>query len=281
MARNLCALLFLLSAGYGQSVALNVRGELLSNTPRLFSEYAVEMVDTTHRGATVRTEVRVDGVFEFRNLPTGEYSLTVTTLQGDPVHHEFVSLGAQTGPMEVRLPDAPPKRPGATAISVKQLLHPPTRKAFQSFVAAQQFSASGDYAKAAESLERAVEQSPDYAEAHVNLGAQYVRLGRYQAAIAEMNRAIEIAGPTSIVLCNLATAQFRMGRREQAIETVRSALRLDSAMPQGHLILGAILANDPRSRQEAIQHLERAAGQFESARKILETISPEKRSSEP
>jgi hypothetical protein len=40
-------------------------------------------------------------------------------------------------------------------------------------------------------------------------------------------------------------------------------------MVQAHLILGALLANDPRTRAEAIVHLELAADEYESARRIL------------
>jgi tetratricopeptide (TPR) repeat protein len=130
-------------------------------------------------------------------------------------------------------------------------------------VAAQRFSSSGDYAKAAEALERAVHESPEYAEAHVNLGAQYVRIGRYADAVGEQ-RAIEIAGPTPPVLCDLASAQARLGSGEEGIESARAALRLDSSSLPAHLILGALLANTPSTREEAIRHLDLAAEKFAS-----------------
>ena len=76
----------------------------------------------------------------------------------------------------------------------------------------------------------------------------------------------------AVLLCNLASAQARVGQRADAIESVRWALRMDSGMVQAHLILGALLANSPHTRAEAILHLERAAEEYESARRILRQL---------
>ncbi len=72
------------------------------------------------------------------------------------------------------------------------------------------------------------------------------------------------------MLCNLAYAQLNLGRVAESLASVRAALHLDSGYPQGHLILGSILAADPRTRTEAIPHLERAAETIPSARATLE-----------
>jgi len=227
------------------------------------------LVDVLHRVPAARVDVPPDGAFEIRNVPSGEYTLIVTTLQGDVVHRQFLTVTATTDRVEVRMPAEQANRPGAKTISLKQLLHPPTKKAFDSFVQAQRFSASGYFNKAAEALERAVRESPEYAEAHVNLGAQYVRIGRFSEALTELQRAMEIAGPSPVLLCNLASAQARVGQPREAVASVRWALRLDNGMVQAHLILGALLANDPNTRAEAIVHLERAADEYASARAIL------------
>jgi tetratricopeptide (TPR) repeat protein len=268
-------MLCLCISGWSQSVEFTVRGELRSGTPNFYSEYVVELVDVTRRNNTGRGDVRADGGFEIRNVQPGDYSLVVTTFHGDVVYQQSVAVSPMTAPLEIRLPESKVTSPGAKAISVRQLLHPPTKKAFQSFVAAQRFSSSGDYVRAAEALERAVQESPDYAEAHLNLGAQYVRIGRYDDAVTELNRAIEIAGPAPVVLCNLASAQARLGKRAEAIESARAALRLDNGSLQAHLVLGSLLAGDPASREEGIHHLELAATQYASAREILKRVRGE------
>jgi tetratricopeptide (TPR) repeat protein len=254
-----------------QGLDYTVKGELKSSTPRTFSEYMVQLQDPTHRASFSRVEVRNDGEFEVRNVPPGEYTVVVTSLHGDVLLEQSVTIHPQS-PLEVRFPDTPVKHLGAHTVSLNQLLHPPTRKAVHSFVAAQRFSEAGDYAKAATALERAVEESPGYAEAHVNLGVQYIRMGRYEAAAEELLRAIQISGPTSITLCNLAWVQTRLGRRDQAIESVRAGLKLDPASAQGHLILGNLLAMDPRTREEAIVHLEKAKDTLPSAVQALANL---------
>jgi hypothetical protein len=64
-----------------------------------------------------------------------------------------------------------------------------------------------------------------------------------------------------------------LARYYSAISPTRNAaLRLDSGCPQAHLILGSILAQDPRTRAESIPHLERAAETLPSARATLEQV---------
>jgi len=220
-------------------------------------------------------EVRSDGSFEINHVEPGEYAAVVMTLYGDRVCEQSVTIAARNTPVTVRMPDRPATAGAGRTISMRQLLNPPSKKAFRSFVEAQKFSESGNYAKAAAALERAVAESPEYAEAHVNLGVQYMRTGRYPEAAGELKRAMEIGGPTSLILCDLAWVQMRMGKRDAAIETVREGLRLDQGSAQGHLILGALLANDPRTREEAIVHLEKAAKQFASAREMLGKLRTE------
>jgi tetratricopeptide (TPR) repeat protein len=271
----LAAMLFLWMPARSQGIEYPIKGELLSAAPHQYSEYFVELIDNTHRTSPGRVDVRGDGSFEFRGVQAGEYSLVVTNLRGDTVHQQLVSLTPATSRLEIRMPGKPASPPGAATVSVKQLLHPPTKKAFQSFREAQRFSESGDYTRAAEALERAVHESPDYADAHVNLGAQYVRTGRFEAAIAELKRGMEIGGPTVVVLCNLASAQARTGMRAEAIESARWALRIDSGALQGHLILGAMLAGDPQTREEGIGHLRVAAEKYNSARDLLKRLGRE------
>ena len=85
-------------------------------------------------------------------------------------------------------------------------------------------------------------------------------------------RKLEIAGPSPLALTNLASAQSMSGKYREAIESARSALKLDRGFAPAHLILGGLLARDARTRGEAIVHLERAAEEYESARRILAKI---------
>jgi tetratricopeptide (TPR) repeat protein len=249
-----------------------VKGEVHCDPQVNLRDYRIEMQDLNHRGDAFRADLTFDGNFELRHIPAGDYQLFVLAQNGDIVQQEFVTLNPQLFHINVRMHVAvkPPSAPGT--VSMTQLRHPPDRKAFQSFVAAQRFAASGSPEKAAVELEKAVRISPEFADAYSNLGVQHIRMQRYKEAVGDFSRAIEIAGPNPLMLCNLAFAQMYLGRVPESLAAVRAALRMDAGYPQGHLILGSILATDPRTRSEAIPHLERAAETIPSARAALERV---------
>jgi tetratricopeptide (TPR) repeat protein len=181
-------------------------------------------------------------------------------------------LSQQMSRFVLRMPEGKVNRPGATTISIKQLLHPPTKRAFHSFAEAQKFSTAGDYSQATKALERALAESPDYGEAHINLGAQYARAGRLDDAAREFVRGLEILGPNPVALFDLASVEAKRGQLPRAVELARAGLKLDQASAQGHLVLGILLASDLGSKQEALVHLERAAETFASAREVMEKL---------
>jgi tetratricopeptide (TPR) repeat protein len=249
-----------------------LKGELRSDTPTALQDYWVELIDPTHYSETHRADVRFDGTFQLRDVRPGSYTLRVTTLHGDPVHEELVTVAPHGAPLTVHLasPANKPAAPGT--VSVTQLRHPPSKKAFQAVASAQRFSESGQTEKAAEELEKAIRISPEYADAYNNLAVQHMRMGRSEEACGELARAIAIAGPSSSLLSNLAYAQRQLNRIPEAIANARAALRLDAGSPHAHLILGSMLAMDPSTRTESIPHLELAAETLPSARGILEAV---------
>jgi tetratricopeptide (TPR) repeat protein len=184
----------------------------------------------------------------------------------------MVNVNPQAGPLTVHLPGAAGKPSAPGTISVTQLQHPPARKAVQAARSAQRFASAGNTEKAVEELEKAIRISPEYADAYNNLAVENMRRGRFAEAAGELERALALAGPDAPRLSNLAFAQCRLNLIPDAIASARAALRLDSGSPQAHLILGSLLARDPRTRVEAIPHLERAAETLPSARATLEIL---------
>lgn len=249
-----------------------IRGELRSEEPVPLHEFRVELADLNHSGDTHRADIGFDGSFQLRDVRSGTYMLRVATFRGDLVHQEVVSVTPQAGILTVRLPASTRKPSAPGTISMTQLRHPPARKALQAVLAAQRFSEAGETEKAVEELEKAIRVSPQYADAYNNLAVQHIRMGRFEEACGELAHAIAIAGPSQVQLSNLAYAQSRLNRFPEAIASARAALRLDSGSPQAHLILGSILALDPRTRAESIPHLERAAETLPSARATLEKL---------
>jgi predicted Zn-dependent protease len=249
-----------------------VKGELHAETPIFFHDLWVELAGPDQSRDVRRVDVQFDGTFQLRDIRSGSYTLRVTNLQGELVHQELVTVTPQAGILTVRLPALAGKPSAPGTISVTQLRHPPARKAFQAVVSAQRFSESGQTERAVEELEKAIRISPEYADAYNNLAVQHMRMGRFEEACGELARAIAIAGPNPMQLANLAYAQTQLNRFPEAIASARAALRLDSGWPQAHLILGSILARDPRTRAESIPHLERAAETIPSARATLRRL---------
>jgi tetratricopeptide (TPR) repeat protein len=273
----LAALMAIVSLGFPawsqtpETIA-NVKGELHSDKPVYFPDFWIELGAVDRASDTHRQPVQFDGSFQLRDIRAGQYVLRVTSLNGDPVHQELVNVFPQAGPLNVRLPGPSQKPSMPGTISVTQLRHPPSRKAFQAVASAQRYSEDGKPEKAAAELEKAIRLSPEYADAYNNLAVQYMRMGRLQEACDLLTRAVAIAGPSALLLSNLAYAQRQLKRFPDAIASARASLRLDSSSPQAHLILGSTLALDPRTRAESIPHLERAAETLPSARAILEQV---------
>jgi tetratricopeptide (TPR) repeat protein len=124
---------------------------------------------------------------------------------------------------------------------------------------------AGQHAKAAAELEKALQIAPEFADAHNNLGVQYVALGRHEDALAQFQAAVRIAPGMSRAHSNLALALWKVGRPADAESAVRQAVALDPANLRAHLILGTLLAGQARHREEAVRELRLAVPDAPSA----------------
>ena len=251
-----------------------VRGQLHPPAQELVQGLFISIEGATTHTEISQTDVRGDGSFEFRDIPNGDYTLHVTGPFGLTLCQQFVTIHDHMPELDVRLPERESHGAGAGAatVSVKQLVHPPDKKAVHAFESALRLSSAGKYDDAVSELEKAIRISPEFAAAHTNLAVQHFRLGRFEESIAESARAIQIGGPDPRNLCNLASAQARLHRFAAAEKSARAALRLDSSFLKANLILGSVLTNHPATRGEGIIHLEKAAAEFASARQFLEQL---------
>lgn len=247
-----------------------LRGEIHSQRQALPTEYFVSLYDVHSNREVDHTEVRFDGAFVFRNVSYGEYQIRVANAFGEVLHRDFVMVGAHTPPLEIRLPAERIERPPSGPVSVTQLQHPPARKAFGAFVAAQKFSEAGQFKRAAAELEKAIRISPEYAEAYTNLAAQHARLGRFAEAVGDATRAMELTKPNAIDLSNLAYAQYMLKRYGEAVESARMAVRLDPANDKSQYLLGTLLVMERSTLREGVAHLERALPSIPAARANLD-----------
>jgi hypothetical protein len=256
---------------YGSDVPV-LRGRVVMPARESAHGLFVGMEEMVTHTQVHRVDLTMDGGFEFRGVPTGEYVLLVTNVHGDAVFQQFVTVHEHMDELRVALPESVNGPSKAGKVSVTQLLHPPDKKAVRAFHTAGRLSESGKHADAVSELEKAIEISPEFGQAYTNLAVQHIHMQRYEEAVTETRRAMEIGGPDPVNLCNMAFAQFQLHQFAESEESARAAVRLDSGYLQGHLVLGSVLALNPASRLEAMEHLKQAATRFTSAQKTLDAL---------
>ena len=254
-----------------QSASLS--GVVRTRTPGDLSHLVVRL-ETGNPGNTEQAMVGVGGDFRFFHVALGTYSLVVADEMGNEITREPINVQQSNPEVRVQLPDpSPAGKPGGT-ISVAQLRHTPPLRAFQAAVKAERLSAARDYSGAAAQLEKAVALDPAFAEAHSNLGSQYVRLGQPSRAIAEFERAIALDPASAMTQANFSLVLAQVGRTADAVRWSRHALQIDSTNPVGNYVLGFILAKGGQGpvRAEGIRHLQLAARTLPAAATALDEV---------
>jgi len=232
--------------------------------------YSADIYDRLHQ-KTASADIGFDNTFEFRQVPFGEYLLVVRDARGQAVHQEFVSANSSQR-ASIQLPQKEVSPPPVGPVSVAELRHPPARKALRAALAAQKFGQAGQFEKAAQQFQKAIDISPDYAQAYSGLAASHLRTGDYREAASEASRAMELSQLNAVDLCNLAEAQFQLGQIAEATATSRRWLAMAPGNPKADWILGLLLARDRRTLAEAGQHLQRAAREVPAARPHWEAV---------
>ena len=174
--------------------------------------------------------------------------------------------------MDSRFRTQYPGIPGETTISAARLRHTPPGKAIKALQRGLKLDAAGDAAGSAEAFRRALAFDPAYAEAHTDLGVEYINLGLLDDAIAEFRSATALDPATCVHHANLSLALMILGRFREAEPEARTAVALDGTNTKAHFLLGHLLANRPETRAAAEEHLRYAAREFPEARSALAAL---------
>ena len=155
-----------------------------------------------------------------------------------------------------------------TLVDVGQLQVEIPAEALEEYDAAIEDSADGNYERAIERLELALEMAPEFYDAWINLGGLYDRLGRYEDAKTAYMKASETNPAGTLALRNLGAMYYQQGEREMAAENVaafgtfsiaeewlRKAVELNPVSPEARSFLGATLYRMTRypEAQEMLQ----------------------------
>jgi tetratricopeptide (TPR) repeat protein len=263
------------AAGSAQSqsgLLPELRVELIAAGQSRPSKYVAELKDLHYGQKIGSAELPPDDTWRFRDVPYGDYRLTITEGTGIPLYDQIITVGPQNSTIMVRLPKTETPHAPSGTVSMWQLRNPVPRKALQSFSVSQKFFDAGDYEKAAHELAKAIKISPSYAQAYSTLAVVHMRIGFYQQAISEISRAMDIAGPTARDLSNKALAEYKLERYADSIQSARSALKLDPNHGPAHYVLGVILAMDKNTMVESVAHLEQAARTIDGAKAVLKIV---------
>jgi Flp pilus assembly protein TadD len=165
-----------------------------------------------------------------------------------------------------------PGIPGEPTISVSRLRHTPPGKALKAFQRGLRLDLSGDVAGSAEAFRRAVAFDASYAEAHTDLGVEYINMGRVDEAITEFRTATGLDPATSVHHANLGLALMILGRLREAEPEARTAVALDATSTKAHFLLGYVLAHRLETQAAAEEHFKYAAREFPEAHSALAAL---------
>jgi len=89
------------------------------------------------------------------------------------------------------------------------------------------FSISGEYEKAIECFDKAIELNPNLTKAYINRGNAYYYLEQYEKAIEDYSKAIEIDPDYARAYNNRGNAYRHLKQYERAIEDYNKAIEID------------------------------------------------------
>jgi len=185
-------------------------------------------------------------------------------------------LGSSLGPLDslARIQSwpaiAPCKTPQGETISIHDLLIP--AGAVKEFQRSEKAVRSGDFQSAAKHLQRAIQIAPNFAEAHNNLGASFMRLNTYERAVPEFRAAIALDAKIQEPYRNLGLALFLLRRYPEAELAARQAVQLNPQRTPARYTLGRILAAEGSYSAEAEQLLRQSVADFPDARLALTQV---------
>ncbi len=101
--------------------------------------------------------------------------------------------------------------------------------------------AAGEYDRAVDLISRAIAVKPDYADAHINLGAALIATTRFEEALASLGQALALAPDSAEAHSNMGVALMKLDRPDEAIESYRRAIEIRPEYDEAHFNLGNAL----------------------------------------
>lgn len=176
----------------------------------------------------------------------------------NPADFQMERVHPETAPHDTPSPVPPPQaQRSATVANYPQPALPQAQEAIAYNREAIKLAVQGRLEEAISHFNQALWLSPDYAEAHSNLGNVYYFQRNYESAIACYERALRLDANFAVAYNNLGTALSCLGRYEDAATHCRRALALRPDYAEAHNNLGIALKGQGQV-DEAIVHYQEA-----------------------
>lgn len=225
----------------------------------------VELRALSDSTVTMRAYATSLGDFQLSGVPAGEYQLAVKDQHGELIKQDFVHIDRNTVHLDVRLPSAPAARAPGT-VSLASLSHKVPGKARRELRAAAAARRHGHQEASLAHVQKALALDPQFADAHNDLGTEYVNRQQYTSALAQFDRAAQLDPGSALVEMNRAICLSNMQRLTEAETAARHAVRIDAASPRARYVLGVVLAAQKKFTAEAADSLLRASDAIPQAR---------------
>jgi Flp pilus assembly protein TadD len=203
----------------------------------------------------LQADVDIDGRFEVREIPCGNYTLSLLNERGTELKRSLVIVNGSYTTVSMNLNILKSQKPGTGTVSVTRLKHKPVKSAVKAFSKAVEKTKKGHAEEAIALLEKAVELDPEYMEAHNNLAVRYMVSDQVERAIPHLRKAIELDPGSASVYANLSLALGNVGDLTGAEEAARRALSIDPSARRARYLLGMSLFLQHKLNQETVTML--------------------------
>lgn len=260
VSASLLLLILTLHAQTGNPSTEILKGEISQEGSQHFDDLWMELV--AHGNRVGRASVSPSGDFQFAGVAPGEYELRVVNRYGDVVTQEFVSVHGDMNELVLKLPSRIVARPASGRVSLQQLGQHVPSKARSELRRAQKSFQKGKIEDSISHLKKAIDLSPQYLEAHNNLGVCYMRTDEFQLAVNEFQRAVDLDSGAALAHANLALALIAVKQYDHAESAARRAIAIDPGVLQARYALGLIAVALNQCTSDAVENLRSVADRY-------------------
>jgi hypothetical protein len=247
-----------------------VKGMVITDESLAGSHLVVNLMEVMSHKPLGRAYVALDGSFQFRDVPSGSYTVELATQNGETIQQDTITINSGGGEIDIRLP-VRENKPGPTTgtVSVQQLKHPVTAKSKRILADAQKASLKGEYLKTVEILKGALNDPAALPHARMNIGVAYLMAGQVAPAIPELQEAARLMPEDAVVRTNLAYALLLNKQLDAAETEGRLALQLDRNNSKARWVMGWVLLDKGSKLEEGVEDLRFASREIPKAKMAL------------